>query len=79
MRKITIKGALSFLLLSACFLGYGQQVKNSEQVVPEHRKCGLDKHEQAMLNNPEYRASFYERKARFDEKLLEIHKLVLPT
>ncbi|PIE50370.1 MAG: hypothetical protein CSA38_04030 [Flavobacteriales bacterium] len=38
-----------------------------------HRDC-LDKHYEALQNNPEYAASFYARKAKFEQKLKEIQQ-----
>jgi len=75
MKKITFKGVFMASLFAFSLTAFAQQtkteIKNSN--VPEHRSCGIEKHYEEMLKNPAYAASFYERQARFQQKLEEIH------
>ena len=72
MKKITLK--IFSLMMLTVFTVSGQEKMKLNTQVPDHRNCGLDKHYEAMANNPAYATSFYERKARFEEKLVEIHE-----
>jgi flagellar motor switch/type III secretory pathway protein FliN len=74
MKKTTFKKCL-FLFVFLCSISVMDAQKKQTFGLDDsdHRNCGLEKHEQEMLNNPEYAASFYERQAVFQEKLQEIH------
>lgn len=74
MKKITFKGILFIAFISSCFAINAQELVKQNNNDSDHRNCGIDKHEEAMLNNPKYAASFYERQAVFQQKLSEIHQ-----
>ncbi len=86
MKKNTLKALIGF----SCFLltlNVNAQRKQSNTLksnasnvlvqnnkVPDHRNCGLEQHEQELLDNPAYAKSFYERQAKFEQKVQEIHQ-----
>jgi len=74
MKKITIKGVLLLAFISSCFAINAQELEKQNNNDSDHRNCGLEQHEQELLKNPEYAASFYERQAVFQQKLSEIHQ-----
>ena len=73
MKKTTFKSLFFIAFAFSCFAINAQQLKisNSDS---NFRRCGIDKHEEALLNNPAYAASFYQRQALFQQKLSEIHQ-----
>ena len=78
MKKTTFKSLFFIAFVFSCLAMNAQQLKLSNSDF-NFRRCGIDKHEEALLNNPAYAASFYQRQALFQQKLSEIHqqKLVL--
>lgn len=51
-----------------------QMLDKTASNIDDHRNCGLEQHQQELLINPEYAASFYERQAVFQQKIQEIHE-----
>lgn len=74
MKKITFKGILFIAFISSCFAIDAQELVKQNNNDSDHRNCGLEQHEQELLKNPQYAASFYERQAVFQQKLSEIHQ-----
>ncbi len=73
MKKTTLS-IFSLVLIMATMLVNAQEKVKQNSLVPEHRNCGMEKHENELLTNPEYAKSFYERQAKFQEKVMEIHQ-----
>ena len=77
IKSLIIIGFFSVLSVNA------QQKKNTNKIapvisqninIPDHRTCGLNKHEEALINDEEYAKSFFERQVIFKQKLTEIHQ-----
>ena len=73
MKKTTLN-IFSLVFIMATMLVNAQEKVKQNSLVPEHRNCGLEQHENELLINPEYAKSFYERQAKFQEKVMEIHQ-----
>ncbi|MFT6755950.1 MAG: GTP-sensing pleiotropic transcriptional regulator CodY, partial [Urechidicola sp.] len=76
-KSLILIGFFSVLSVNA------QQKKNTNKIaqvisqninIPDHRTCGLNKHEEALINDAEYAKSFFERQVIFKQKLTEIHQ-----
>jgi hypothetical protein len=74
MKKITLKGLLFTAFISSFFTINAQEFIKKNNADSDFRRCGIDKHDEALLNNPAYAASFYQRQALFQQKLSEIHQ-----
>jgi len=76
MKKNTINRLLLTAFTAFSVASFAQEKIGllSKASLSDHRTCGLEQHEQELLKNPEYAASFYERKAKVQQRLNEIHQ-----
>ncbi len=78
MKKNTLSNFFASLTFFMTLVVNAQHIKVNTLIqdgtIPNHRNCGLEKHEQELLKNPDYAKSFYERQAVFQQKIKEIHQ-----